>query len=159
MISVKDSLQIREYQQSDISEIVELFHSTIHSICAKDYCKEQLLVWSDGNFNLQSWDDSLKKNNAYVAFYKDRIVGFGDIDESGYLDRLFVHKDFQGLGIGIAIVRTLERKVTASSITVHASLTAQEFFKKRGFEVITPQVVTRKGVDLVNVVMQKPLLR
>lgn len=32
------------------------------------------------------------------------IVGFGDIDDSGYLDRLFVHHAHQGEGIGSAIV-------------------------------------------------------
>lgn len=37
------------------------------------------------------------------------IIGFGDIDETGYLDRLYVHKDYQKQGVGAAICDELER--------------------------------------------------
>lgn len=35
---------IREYWSSDCKELTELFYSTVHTVNAKDYTKEQLDV-------------------------------------------------------------------------------------------------------------------
>ena len=82
------------------------------------------------------------------------MVGFGDMDRSGYLDRLYVHKDYQRQGIATAICDRLEREVTVGKITTHASITAKPFFQKRGYEVIKEQQVIRGGVALTNYVME-----
>lgn len=55
------------------------------------------------------------------------IVGFGDMDETGYLDRLYVHKDYQGQGIASAICDELERFAAGKTFTTHASITAKLF--------------------------------
>lgn len=82
------------------------------------------------------------------------IIGFGDMDESGYLDRLYVHKDFQGQGVASAICDELER-FAAGIITTHASITAKPFFQHRGYRVVRKQEVIRRGVALTNFVMEK----
>ena len=56
------------------------------------------------------------------------IVGFGDIEENGYLDRLFVRPDYQRMGIGTAICNKLEGAVQGNVFT-HASITAKPFFE------------------------------
>ena len=61
----------------------------------------------------------------------DRIVGFGDIDRTGYLDRLYVHAEYQGKGIATAICDWLEQTATGRIMT-HASITARTFLEKRG---------------------------
>ena len=63
-----------------------------------------------------------------VAVDDEIIVGFGDIDDTGYLDRLYVHRDYQGKGIASAICSKLEKAVGADRITTHASVTARGFF-------------------------------
>ena len=82
----------------------------------------------------------------------DVIVGFGDIDKTGYLDRLFVHKDNQRKGIATAICNQLEQFVEGN-ITTHASITARPFFEKRGYKVVMEQQAERRGVFLTNYVM------
>ena len=82
------------------------------------------------------------------------IAGFGDIDQTGYLDRLYVHKDYQRKGIATAICDGLER-TAQGKITTHASITARPFFEKRGYTVIKEQRVERQGIALVNFVMEK----
>ena len=81
------------------------------------------------------------------------IVGFGDIEENGYLDRLFVRPDYQRMGIGTAICNKLEGAVQGNVFT-HASITAKPFFEKRGYKVIKRQTVKRRGVLLTNFVME-----
>ncbi len=145
---------IRKYQSSDCKEITELFYHTVHTVNAKDYTKEQLNVWATGQVDLEKWNQSLQEHYSAVAVENDVIVGFGDIDSTGYLDRLFVHADYQGRGIATAICNQLEQAVLGN-ITTHASITAKPFFEKRGYQVIKEHLVERQGVTLKNFVMKK----
>ena len=144
----------REYQTSDCKEITELFYSTVHTVNAKDYTKEQLDVWATEQVDLEKWNQSLQEHYSIVAVENGVIVGFGDIDKTGYLDRLYVHADYQGRGIATAICNQLERAVQGD-ITTHASITAKPFFEKRGYKVVKEQQVERQGILLANFVMEK----
>ena len=148
-------MRIREYQPADCEQLAELFHNTVHSINAKDYAEEQLNVWATGRVDLQEWNYSFLKHKTIVAIEDDKIVGFGDIDDSGYLDRLFVHKDYQGMGIASTICNELERSVKEKHITTHASITAKPFFQHRGYRVVKEQKVIRQEVTLMNYLMEK----
>lgn len=145
---------VREYQTSDCIEITKLFYNTVHTVNAKDYTKEQLDVWATGQVDLEAWNQLLQEHFSIVAVENDIIVGFGDIDETGYLDHLFVHADYQGKGIATAICDQLEQAVQGD-ITTHASITAKPFFEKRGYMAIKQQQVERQGVFLTNYVMKK----
>lgn len=81
------------------------------------------------------------------------------MDQTGYLDRLYVHKDFQRRGIATAICDALEQKVTGKTVRMHASVTAKPFFEKRGYAVIKEQQVERQGVWLTNYLMEKAVMR
>lgn len=94
---------IRKYQASDCAELAELFYTTVHTANAKDYSKEQLDAWAPLTRNLKEWNRSFEKHISFVAVENKQIVGFGDIDKTSYLDRLFVLPDYQRMGIGTAI--------------------------------------------------------
>ena len=144
----------REYQTSDCKEITELFYSTVHTVNAKDYTKEQLDVWATEQVDLEKWNQSLQEHYSIVAIEDGVIVGFGDIDKTGYLDHLFVHANYQGRGIATAICNQLEQ-VVKGDITPHASITAKPFFEKRGYRVVKEQQVERQGIFLTNFCMEK----
>lgn len=146
---------LRKYEPSDCRPIAELFYHTVHSVNAKDYTQEQLNAWATGKLDLDKWNQSLSEHYAVVAVEKGIIVGFGDIDKTGYLDRLYVHKDYQQKGIATAICDALENAVDAKKISTHASITAKPFFEKRGYRVIKEQQVERQGVFLTNYIMEK----
>lgn len=150
-----DKIVLREYQSTDIKEITRLFYDTVHKVNAKDYSKEQLDVWANKDIDLVAWNSSLLSHYSYVVTMDNAIVGFGDIDKTGYLDRLFVHKDCQGQGLGTVICNKLESIVGDNIISVHASITAKPFFEKRGYTVVREQTVIRKGISLKNYLMQK----
>jgi len=94
-------------------------------------------------------------NNTVVAEQNGIVVGFGDMEESGYLDRLYVHKDHQRQGVATAICDALESASTAGTFTTHASITARPFFERRGYTVITKRQVERRGILLTNFAMKK----
>lgn len=147
-------MTLREYRPADCKEITELFYHTVHTVNAKDYTREQLHVWATGQVNLDKWNQSLQEHYTIVAVENDVLVGFGDIDSTGYLDRLFVHADHQRKGIATAICDRLEQAVPGT-ITTHASITAKPFFEKRGYKVVKEQQVERQGIALTNFVMEK----
>ena len=146
---------IREYEETDCKYLTELFYDTVESVNAKDYTEEQLNAWATGSVNLKEWNKSLLEHFTVVAVEDNIIVGFGDIDKMGYLDRLYVHKDYQNRGIATAICNELEHAANKVTITTYASITAKSFFEKRGYKVIKEQHVKRKGVLLTNYLMEK----
>lgn len=148
-------MMIRRYDSLDCKCLAELFYQTVHTVNAKDYTREQLDVWATKSIDLEEWNRKFLEHFTVVAVEDDRIVGFGDIDETGYLDRLYVHQDYQGRGIASALCEKLEGAVQKDKITVHASITAVPFFQSRGYEIIKEQQVIRQGVSLTNFVMEK----
>ncbi|ACA46325.1 TPA: GNAT family N-acetyltransferase [Clostridium botulinum] len=153
-------MNIRMYQLEDCREIVELFYNTVHSINSRDYNSAQLDVWAPKEIDIDSWDKSFLQHYSIVAEESDVIIGFGDLDATGYLDRLYVHKDYQGIGVATTIASELENYAQEnhiSIVTTNASITAKPFFKKRGYEVVKEQFVERNGQFLKNFIMKKVL--
>lgn len=148
-------MQLRKYQPSDCAQLAELFYQTVHSVNARDYTQEQLDAWATGEVDLQAWDKSFRAHRTIVTTKNGEIAGFGDMDGSGYLDRLYVHKDHQGQGIASAICDELERFADGKTFTTHASITAKPFFQHREYCVVRKQEVIRHGVALTNFVMEK----
>lgn len=101
-------MKLRRYTENDSQILADLFFDPVHSVNAKDYSQEQLNVWATGHMDFLQWNRSLSNHYSFVAEIGGMIVGFGDIDETGYLDRLFVH--YQRQGIATAICNELEKK-------------------------------------------------
>lgn len=149
------TLELRPYEATDLAEICSLFYETVHTVNARDYTAEQLKVWAPREPDEQRWHRSLLAHRAYVARAEGILVGFGDIADDGYLDRLYVHKDYQRRGVATALCRILENSVSAPRLTVHASITARSFFESRGYTVEARQQVVLHGISLTNFAMQK----
>lgn len=146
---------IRKYKEKDCEDLAKLFYDTVHCVNCKDYTPKQLNVWATGKVDIAKWKNSFLEHESFVAIEKNKIVGFGDIDNTGYLDRLYVHKDMQGKRIATALCEKLENSVCAQKVMTHASITAKSFFEKRGYVVIKEQRVLREGIALTNYIMEK----
>ena len=147
-------MQIRRYRFADIAQVLALFYGTVHTVNAADYTPEQLDAWAPKEADVAAWDASLAAHFTVVAVENGAVVGFGDIDGAGYLDRLYVHAEHVGKGIGTALCDCLEGAVRGTIVT-HASVTAKPFFEKRGYVVVKKQQVERRRVRLVNFIMKK----
>ena len=152
-------MTIRAYQPSDCKSLARLFYDTVHRVNARDYTQEQLCVWATGMVDLDQWNRSFLAHDTVVAVQNGEIVGFGDMDETGYLDRLYVHPDYQSQGIASAICQRLEQAVQVKKVTTHASITAKPFFLHRGYRVEREQQVPVRGQVLANYAMHKELRR
>lgn len=133
---------------------MELFYNTVHTVNDKDYTEEQLNAWATGKEEPEKFNHSFAGHYCLVATEGDTIIGFGDIDRSGYLDRLYVHPAFLRKGVATAICNALEQ-ATDRDIVTHASITAVPFFQKRGYRIVKKQQVERHGIMLTNYIMEK----
>ncbi|MFJ1269578.1 GNAT family N-acetyltransferase [Legionella lytica] len=154
-------ITVRKLTEADLIECVTLFQNTVHHVNAKDYSVAQLEAWAPKTTpEVTARWKSLLENLTYIAEYNQQIVGFGDLTHEGYLDRLFVHHEYQGRGIATVIVERLDadaREMNLPEIAVEASITAKPFFERCGFTTVKEQQVEVRGVKLTNFLMRKSL--
>ena len=148
-------MELRLYTPADCPAMAALFQETVRTVNAADYAPEQLTAWAGGEVDLPAWDRSFLAHLTLVAEEAGAIIGFADMDASGYLDRLYVHRAHLRQGVATALCDALEATVDAPRFVTHASLTARPFFERRGYRLIREQQVQRRGVTLTNFVMEK----
>ncbi|MCW8397696.1 GNAT family N-acetyltransferase [Legionella sp. PATHC038] len=153
---------IRLFEAGDEAEIYQLFYDTVHYVNCKDYTQEQLDAWAPKNPNLIEWQKSLAKNYTFVAINIEsgKIVGFSDLEENGYLNRGYVHKDYQNQGIGKALLEVREHKAMALGVRElfsDVSITAKPFFDHHGYITEARQTKEMGGTTFINYRMIKKL--
>ena len=151
-------MNIRSYRAADCPLLAQLFYDTVHTVNARDYSPAQLAAWATGSVDLAAWNRSFLQHHTLVAIDADQIVGFGDMDQDGFLDRLYVHHAFQRRGVARAILQQLEEPAKARGVTrftTHASITARPFFERFGYVVLQRNEVVRAGISLTNYTMEK----
>lgn len=95
----KIDLEIRPYVEADLKIILQLFKDTIYTVNKKDYDSKQLAAWVEG-MNVEKFKTSLLCHETLVACINHQIVGFADMDKTGYLDhcmciRIIKEKELQ----------------------------------------------------------------
>jgi putative acetyltransferase len=153
-----NSIKIRQPVEGDVSQITQLFFDTIQNINIKDYSKEEVDDWSSWNTDTDKWLERIQEQYFVLAEINNQIVGFSSLAEDGYLDFMFVHKDFQGQGIASALLSDIEHQASEQNnefIYSDVSITAKGFFEKKGFIVKRQQLKKSKKKELVNFRMIK----
>lgn len=148
-------MELREYCPLDCLALARLFYDTVHTTNARDYTPQQLDAWADGHPDLAAWNRSFLSHYTLVAEEGDQIIGFGDICRDGYLDRLYVHPDWQRRGVATALCDLLESRCGSPRFSSYASITALPFFQKRGYQVVEEHQAERHGIRLTNFLVEK----
>ncbi|MCS4301727.1 GNAT family N-acetyltransferase [Chryseobacterium sp. BIGb0232] len=151
---------LREGNQYDLPEMLQLFKDTITTVCNKDYNTDQLEAWKSGADNQERWEKVISKQYILIAESENKMAGFCTLDQGNYIDLLFIHKDYQHQGIASKLYRLIEKEALQQNqkfLTADVSKTAKPFFERMNFKIIQEQIVSVKGVDLVNYKMEKSL--
>lgn len=151
-------VQVRCYQDGDAKHIASIFYNTVHTVNAKDYSKEQLNAWTSYYDNYATWQEKCAKLNPFVATIDGTVVGFAEFEPNGHIDCFYVHHEFQGAGVGTALMREIEieaREKLLPRIYAEVSITARAFFASKGFQVIKQQTVRIRDIELINFLMEK----
>jgi putative acetyltransferase len=154
-------MQIRKAMPEDINELRELYYETITTINFKDYNEEQIKAWASTADRTEGLLKRIQDQYFFIAENDDKkITGFASLDKTGYLDLLYVHKDFQNIGIAKRLLQKIIETAIALNITrleTAASITAKPFFEKHHFKTIQQQTVRIGETDLINLKMERIL--
>ncbi len=153
----------RKYQPNDARDLANIYYHTIHNINCRDYSKNQINAWAPtSSLELDDWQKKWAKIIPVVALYGDKIVGFAEFESNGHIGCFYVHHNFQGRGVGSALIFAIEieaKKNNIHRICAEVSLTARLFFERKGFHIIKKQMecsnVMVRGCKLTNFVMEK----
>lgn len=149
---------IRKYRPGEETILRKLFFDTIRNINIKDYSKEQVLAWAPEDYDKNDWSQRIRSTNPFVALIGNKIVGFADIQDDGYIDHFFCHWQHQGEGIGKMLMQTLVHegeKEGFKQFYSNVSITAKPFFERFGFRVLKKQEVNIRGQKLINFIMER----
>ena len=138
------AIAVRPFRERDAERAARLFRDTVFRVNRADYADD-----------VNAWVARFRAHRAFAAEKDGVFLGFGDIAEDGYLDRLFVHAEHQREGVGTALLEALERAVSAKTLRTEASLTARPFFLARGWHVMREQRAFCRGAQFVNFLMEK----
>lgn len=149
-------MKIRAYRESDAIPTITLFRQTVKNVNSTDYSANQIKVWSERKINVKDWNVSLLANTAFVVEDDQGVVvGFADMNEKGYLDRLFVSYRYQHKGCATLLVSELQKQVPANKYFAFVSITARPFFESRGFHVVRENIALIEKVKFRNYLMGK----
>lgn len=91
----------------------------------------------------------VKKNNAYLAIEKssNKVVGLMIMGGSE-LEQLYIHLDYQGMGIGTQLLN-LAKELSPEKLqlyTFEVNKKAQRFYEKHGFTIIGRGIESDSGM-------------
>lgn len=155
-----NNIKLRQANINDVEKITQLFFDTIQNINIRDYSQEEVDDWSSWKADIDKWLVKMSEQHFTIAEINNQIVGFCSLAPDGYLDFMFVHKDFQNQGIASALLSEIENKAIEQKndlIYSDVSITAKRFFERKGFVVERQQLKKSKKKELVNYRMTKPV--
>jgi putative acetyltransferase len=156
------NVEIRDAEIRDAPAIAELFYNTILNVNVGDYTVAQVEAWADPAPDPEMWERRMISGDiakrTFVAVEHGRVVGFAEFEGDGHLDTLYVHHEFQGRTIASRLLDRIEGEARRSELEhlyTEASITAEPFFRRRGFSIGRPQLVEVRGHTFRNFVMEK----
>ncbi|WP_339752280.1 GNAT family N-acetyltransferase [uncultured Winogradskyella sp.] len=155
---MKNQIEIRQAALEDLQEITSLFRDTIIHVNSKDYSEQQIKVWASGADDIKKWEDRINKFYFIIAEIENSVVGFAYLKNGNYFDGLFVHKDYQRLGIASKLMRIIESQVMMNGFEIiksDVSITALPFFDNKYYNVIKKQKKSFKGLVFENYIVEK----
>lgn len=151
-------MEIRRFRQGEEAALWQVFSSAVHQLAARHYTSAQLHAWAPLHCNHAVWVPRIQALNPWVAEMDGGIVGYADVQCSGYIDHFFVAGSRGRQGVGSRLMAHLHVQAGAmgvSALTADVSLAAEAFFLHHGFQVIERRCVALQGVPLRNARMGK----
>ncbi|WP_235937533.1 GNAT family N-acetyltransferase [Marinobacter caseinilyticus] len=151
-------LSIRKYQPGEESALRQLFFDTVRRVNRKHYTQAQVSAWAPESYDPADWCERIRACDPFVAVRDGEIVGFANLQSDGYIDVFYCHANYQGQGIGRALMETLLKTARERGLEhchSHVSHTALPFFEHFGFQSAGVRSFTINGCVLSNHVMIK----
>ncbi|MFL6836313.1 MAG: GNAT family N-acetyltransferase [Bradyrhizobium sp.] len=151
---------LRPFLPTDTPMLATIFAASVMELTGDDYNEAQQEAWAAAAEDEEAFGNKLAAELTLIATLQNSPVGFASLRGNDHIDMLYVHPSVAGQGIGAMLCDALEKLAGArgtSSISVDASDSALDFFRKRGYVAKQRNSVTVNGEWLANTTMQKTL--
>lgn len=155
-------IKIRQYKEGDSAALWQVFFNTVRIVNARDYSLAQVKAWAPESFDMSVWENVMSELQPFIAEVDGMIVGYCDLQPDGLIDHFFCHHEYQGQGVGRALMNHILRLAAERGVArlySHVSVTAQPFFERYDFSIVNEQLVTIRGQQLINYVMERQCLK
>jgi len=154
-------VNIRRFNFSEDRALFKVYYSAIHLAASRDYTPEQIKAWAPADLDKDLWAAKMLDINPFVAEVNGEVVGYADVQPSGYIDHFFVSGYHQREGVGKLLMSAIHDEAASlglTELTSDVSRTAQPFFQKFGFSIIEQRSPEVRGVVIPNALVRKFLL-
>ena len=151
---------LRPFLPVDVPMLAAIFVAAIQEMTGDDYGEAQQEAWAAVADDEAAFGKKLASELTLIATVQNSPVGFASLKGNDHIDMLYVHPSVVGQGVGAMLCDALERLAAArgtKSLSVDASDSALDFFRKRGYVARQRNSVTVNGEWLANTTMQKAL--
>lgn len=142
---------VRDYRESDALATLEIFIRAILQGARDEYTVEQTEAWLGRDVLSSGWHEARSGAATVVAELDGRVVGFADLDPTGYIDRLFTHPSATRRGVASALLTEIlgrARNRGIAELSAYASALARPVFERFGFVVESEETAVRHGIPL-----------
>ena len=151
-------MPMRKWRPQDLDATIETFRRAVHELAAGDYTPQELAAWAPPEADHGAWERRMEDSRGWIFEINGKLGGFITTDAPGHIDLLYVHPDYQRMGVATALLELLVADAGAAGVTAlhtEASRTAKPFFEQAGFSVLRTEQVMRDGVALERFVMER----
>ena len=130
---IMEGVTIEKAREEQTESIHQLVSRTIREIYSRYYHEEAVRFFLEYH-NPGNIAKDIAAGKTWVAFEDGKIAATGTAD-GNHIYRLFTLPEYQGRGIGTALMNMLEEVILRQydSVELDASLPAGEFYRKRNY--------------------------
>ena len=135
-MSRDDKPALRPFLPADAPVLAEIFQASVEELTGDDYSEAQQAAWAS-QADEEAFAARLGQSLTVVATLAGSPVGFASLKGNDRIEMLYVHPAAAGQGVGALLYDALEKLAGARKATrlvADVSDTAEEFFRRRGFQ-------------------------
>lgn len=142
-------MNVRTFRETDAEGLVALFTASIHLLAMAHYDAAQRHAWAPIPPDMEAWRQRFAGVYTLVAEEDGAHLGFISYEPDGHIDLLYTAPDSARRGVASILLREAAERLSALGVNelhAEASLVAEPFFSRHGFEITQVQDVTRRGL-------------
>jgi putative acetyltransferase len=151
---------LRPFLPADGPVLAEIFQASVEELTGDDYSDAQRAAWAALGDDDAAFAARLAGYLTLVATIEGSPVGFASLQGTDRIAMLYVHPDAAGQGVGALLYDALEKLAGARKATrlvADVSDTAEDFFRRRGFQPQRRNSMPVRGEWLATTTMEKRL--
>jgi putative acetyltransferase len=158
MAPAAQNFALRPMLPDDVPLLAEIFRASVEELAVEDYSDSQIEAWIASAEDEAAFGKRLSEQLTLLATIDGAPVGFASLKGNDVIDMLYVHPAAVGQGAATMLVDALEKLAGArgtKKLSVEASDTAHDFFRRRGYTAKSRNTVLRGDEWLANTTMEK----